>query len=103
VFGRQATDAEVKAGLAFLATEPMKEYEERKKSTKDTKATKDTKEVAIDSDVKNEEPETVTDGMMAGVIPGATKKDDSKKLLPPTPWGRYAKILLSSNEFLFVD
>jgi hypothetical protein len=24
-------------------------------------------------------------------------------LLPVTPWGRYLKILLSSNEFLFID
>ncbi len=39
---------------------------------------------------------------MAGVIPGAAKKEESKKLLPPTPWGRYVKILLSSSEFLFV-
>jgi hypothetical protein len=41
--------------------------------------------------------------MMAGVIPGAAKKDDEKKLLPATPLGRYMKILLSSNEFLYVD
>ena len=40
--------------------------------------------------------------MMAGVLPGSSKKDDPK-LLPPTPWGRYIKILLSSNEFLFID
>ncbi len=40
--------------------------------------------------------------MMAGVVGGA-KKDDTKKLLPATVWGRYVKILLSSNEFLFVD
>jgi hypothetical protein len=41
--------------------------------------------------------------MMAGVIPGPAKKDDEKKLLPVTPWGRYMKILLSSSEFLFVS
>jgi hypothetical protein len=41
--------------------------------------------------------------MMAGVIPGSAKKDEGKKLLPATPWGRYVKILLSSSEFLFVD
>ena len=41
--------------------------------------------------------------MMAGVIPGAAKKGDGEKLLPPTAWGRYVKILLSSSEFLFVD
>jgi len=41
--------------------------------------------------------------MMAGVIPGAAKKDEAKKTLPTTPFGRYVKVLLSSNEFLFVD
>ena len=41
--------------------------------------------------------------MMAGVIPGASKPEDQSKLLPVTPWGRYMKILLSSNEFLFID
>ena len=40
---------------------------------------------------------------MAGVIPGAAKKDSEKHALPTTAWGRYVKILLSSNEFLFVD
>ena len=105
-FGRAPTDAEVQVGLAFLATEPMKEYEERKKNTKDTKEGtdgKDTKKDSTEDDAKNGEPETVADGMMAGVIPGAAKKEDGKKLLPPTAWGRYVKILLSSNEFLFVD
>jgi len=44
-------------------------------------------------------------GMMAGVKPGAHGKPDDKKKppLPVTPWGRYAKILLSSSEFLYVN
>ncbi len=41
--------------------------------------------------------------MMAGVVPGAGKPEEKKKLLPVTPWGRYLKVLLSSNEFLFVS
>src|SRR5207302_957677 len=103
VFGRAATDAEVRAGLDYLASEPMKEYEERKntKNTKDTKDTKDAKDDAKASD--DMKAEMTADGMMAGVIPGAGKKDDAKKLLPVTAWGRYVKILLSSNEFLFVN
>ena len=43
------------------------------------------------------------DGMMAGVTPGAGKKDEKLKLLPITAFGRYMKVLLSSNEFLFID
>jgi hypothetical protein len=42
--------------------------------------------------------------MMAGVTPGTrTPEDEKKKMLPVTAVGRYIKILLSSNEFLFVS
>jgi hypothetical protein len=111
IFGRTATDAEVKAGLGFLTTEPLKTYEERKatKDTKDTKDAKDAKDAKDtkkkspdDDDVKADKPDKEDVGMMAGVVPGTSKKDD-KKLLPATPWGRYVKILLSSSEFLFID
>jgi hypothetical protein len=40
------------------------------------------------------------DGMMAGVTPGA---NDAAKMRPTTTFGRYVKVLLSSNEFLFVS
>jgi hypothetical protein len=44
------------------------------------------------------------DGMMAGVSPGVKAADDEKKkMLPVTTFGRYVKVLLSSNEFLFVN
>jgi Protein of unknown function (DUF1553) len=106
IFGRTANDAELKAGLTFIAIEPLKDDEERKKSkdakdTKDTKDPKDTKDAA--ESARGEKGDADTEGMMAGVIPGAAKKDDQKKLLPVTPWGRYVKILLSSNEFLFIN
>jgi hypothetical protein len=108
IFGRPATDAEVKAGVTFITTEPIKDYEERKsakdvKDAKDTKDGKDAKKNAPADEVGAEKPEAVGEGMMAGVIPGAAKKEDAKKLLPVTPWGRYMKILLSSSEFLFVN
>jgi hypothetical protein len=108
IFGRGATDVEVKAGLAFITSEPLKQYEERKsaRDTKDGKNenAKDTKGPA-DGEGGGEaaaKPDKDEVGMMAGVLPGTSKKDD-KKLLPATPWGRYVKILLSSSEFLFVD
>ena len=111
IFGRAATDAEVKAGLAFLTTEPMKQYEERKaientkdaKDTKGTKDAKDTKKEAAADDEAADKTDKRDEGMMAGVTPGAAKKDENKKLLPATAWGRYVKTLLSSNEFLFID
>jgi hypothetical protein len=99
IFGRGASDAELKAGLAFLASEPLKAYEEAKSRAKDTKDTKKKEPAGED---EGDGSEKAGEGMMAGVIPGAAKKDE-KKTLPPTPWGRYVKILLSSNEFLLVD
>jgi hypothetical protein len=116
IFGRAASEPEIKAGLAFLASEPMKAYEEQKnaRNAKDTKDTKDAKggtdtkggtdaKTNPPSDEESDKSETVGEGMMAGVVPGAAKKDESKKTLPTTSWGRYVKILLSSSEFLFVD
>jgi hypothetical protein len=107
IFGRAAGDAEVRAGLAFLQSEPLKAYEEEKaaKAAKDAEDAKHPK--TAKKETGDEEPsdgaEKAGEGMMAGVIPGAAKKDESKKPLPATPWGRYVKILLSSSEFLFVD
>ena len=41
---------------------------------------------------------------MAGVLgPGEKKPEEATKLLPVTAFGRYVKVLLSSNEFLFVN
>jgi hypothetical protein len=112
IFGRPATDAEVKAGLSFLSTEPLKAYEERKAvQDKETKNAKDAKAAKTPKDSKHEDAgddardkmDDADEGMMAGVKPDAAKKDDDKRLLPATAWGRYVKILLSSNEFLFID
>ena len=104
LLGRQATEAEIKAGLDYIRTEPMKEYEE-KKLAKDTKGTKDTKKKKTEIDSESEEAADTmkADGMMGGVKPDAGKDEDKKKLLPVTPWGRYLKVLLSSSEFLFVS
>jgi len=86
--------------LSFLATEPLRAYEERR-GAKDTKEKTKDAEAAAEPD-KADAPGKEDVGMMAGVTPGTSKKDD-KKLLPATPWGRYVKILLSSSEFLFID
>jgi hypothetical protein len=111
IFGRPATDAEVRAAVQYLSAEPMKEYEERKAEKdkagkaggagKAGEAGGETDE-SLEADEKAKEGDTASDGMMAGVVPGAQKKDEAKKLLPVTAWGRYLKTLLSSNEFLFV-
>jgi Protein of unknown function (DUF1549)/Protein of unknown function (DUF1553)/Planctomycete cytochrome C len=113
IFGRAANDAEVRAGLTFIATEPLKDYEERKaeaakkEKEHDAKDAKDGNGSKASTNTgdgeKADGPEKVGEGMMAGVIPGAGKKADREKLLPVTPWGRYVKVLLSSSEFVFVN
>src|SRR5206468_129396 len=105
IFGRRASALEEKTGLTYLASEPMKAYEERKntKDTKDTKVTKKQAKPAGGIDDEDGPGDAMGDGMMAGVKPGAGKDTDKKKLLPVTPWGRYLKVLLSSSEFLFVS
>src|SRR6185436_8718418 len=67
IFGRAATDAEVKAGLAFITTEPLKDYEERKAAPK-----KDEKKEPATEEVKSEKPDKEDVGMMAGVMPGTS-------------------------------
>jgi len=114
IFGRAATPDEVKVGLDYLASEPMKEYEEHKdaKLKKEGEPKKDGKPDAIHTDAESGDKaagemsdEDDASGMMAGVKPGAGRKSDEKKKppLPVTAWGRYAKILLSSSEFLFIN
>ena len=40
---------------------------------------------------------------LAGVVADPSKPSAEKKLLPVTALGRYMKVLLSSNEFLFMN
>jgi len=116
VLGRAPTDAEMAAGVEYLKREPMQEYEERKaasaKKEAEAKNGKDGKSAAAPATPSvhpkgtGQTPKTdlaAADGMMGGVMPDATNKPADYKLLPPTTWGRYVKILLSSGEFLYVE
>ncbi len=87
VFGRTPTLPEIETGVAYLKTEPIKEYDERREAK--AKAEKEPAPKAPEKPA--DKPDEQTDG----------KKDE--KPLPVTIWGRYAKILLSSSEFLFVE
>lgn len=109
VFGRTPTAGEVQAGREFLRTEPMKQYEERKAEAEKAKAkaAADPKGAAL---VEPSVPEAAGAtaapemGMMAGVVPGkGSEAKDAQPRLPITIFGRYLKVLLSSNEFLFVS
>ena len=106
LFGRVPTADELKAANAFLQAEALKQYDDRKAEAKiapgmtrpEAAPKQDTHTAA------SEEPAPPADGMMAGVSPGVkTADDEKKKMLPVTTFGRYIKVLLSSNEFLFVS
>ena len=112
VFGRAATAAEISAGRDFLKAEALKQYEERKAKAADPKAKEE--EAAAAAIATAREGKTGDDakadstpdaeGMMAGVVPGAKPGEkEAAKLRPITTFGRYVKVLLSSNEFLFVS
>ena len=104
VFGRAATPAELAAGRDFLASEPMKQFEEKKaeKAKAAAAAASGTAPPAAPPDPPEPPGGTPPPGMMAGVTPAAGALKDEKEKLPVTVFGRYVKVLLSSNEFLFV-
>jgi hypothetical protein len=124
IFGRLPTAAELNAGLEFLADEPMRQYEEKKAEAakKAAEAAKPAMTGAKpDEPAKPGAPATppaatpppatppppaappAPDGMMAGVTAASAGGKDEKERRPVTAFGRYIKILLSSNEFLFVN
>lgn len=111
IYGRPASADEVKVGVEFLRAEPLRQYEEQKAREKEKEKSKgaakgDSKgeskpdEVIAKKGVLEPPMEVTPSSMFTGMLPGAKK--DEKPMLPVTPWGRYAKILLSSTEFTFV-
>jgi Protein of unknown function (DUF1553) len=109
LFGRSPTAEEVKAGREFLQAEALKQHDERRAAA--AKAEKappapepEPADPAAEGSATEDPAAPPADGMMAGVVPGAKGRDDEKsKMRPITTFGRYVKILLSSNEFLFVS
>jgi hypothetical protein len=118
LYGRPATPEEVKTGVEYLRTEPMKAYEESKAKDKEKKDRPKVegaeKEAPAEMKVETkDEPATeaaggampMGEGMMAGMggRRGAAPAAPKKPMLPVTVWGRYAKILMSSPEFTFIN
>jgi hypothetical protein len=109
VYNREPSEQELKLAIDYLHSEPMREFEEAKNKPPDKAAEAgqpaepEDAATATDGDV----PAPTGDGMMAGV-PGYDRRGPQKAAAPApkyvaTPWGRYAKILLSSSEFLYID
>jgi len=100
LFGRDPEEAELRAGLQFLRDEPLQSYEERKKDAKPEAKPASKAEPEPAPAAKPEGMKGMS--MMAGVVDGAPRKP-GEVMLPVTPWGRYAKVLISSAEFVFVE
>jgi plasmid stability protein len=111
VFGRAPTAEEAAAGAAFLKAEAVKQYEERRTAkaaaAKDGAPKPDEKPAPpADSPAGDggDQTDMIADGMMAGVTPGTKPPAaEADKMKPITTFGRYVKVLLSSNEFLYVN
>ncbi|WP_051669400.1 DUF1549 domain-containing protein [Bryobacter aggregatus] len=154
IYGRDASEEEIKLGIEYIKSEPMLSYEERKKKEKEAAPAargrggrggtggpggamapspevtkKDGAPDAAPKEVvaKAEMPEAAAPeaaaapaetpmgmGMMGGMggFPGAGGMMGGPRRGPgeekpltydPTVWGRYAKVLLSSSEFLFIN
>jgi mono/diheme cytochrome c family protein len=101
IFGRAPTTAEIDAGREFLKGEALKQYEDRRVEMKKSEADR-SKGMDKPADAPPADAAPM-DGMMAGVAPGGKSGTPPDKLLPVTVFGRYVKILLSSNEFVFVS
>jgi cytochrome c553 len=125
-YGRNPSEDEIKIGLDYLHTEPLKEYEENKNKPKDPAAGGGRRgggrggrgggggqgaggAAVISENADPNAAATVADaadgagggGGGGGRRGGAAPKADVK--YEPTAWGRYAKILLSSTEFVFIN
>lgn len=128
--GRQPSEEEIRLGLDYLKSEPMLEYAEQKKRGAEDglRRGKDKQVMAATDAAAKPAAEAAEDvpaaeggtgaaeampmgmGMMGGVMPEATaaskkdgKPDAAETKYEPTAWGRYAKVLLSSSEFLFIN
>jgi len=140
IYGRDASEEEIKLGIEYIKSEPILSYEERKKKAQEAAPAEGTRRgpggpaggtpppdvskaggppaaIVAKADMPmpdmpeagaNANPAAQGDmamgfGMMGGMgrRPGAP--EDKPVVYEPTIWGRYAKILLSSSEFLFIN
>ena len=140
IYGRDASEEEIKLGIEYIKSEPMLSYEERKKKEKEKPAPEGMRrgrgpggpggpppEVSktegaptsvaakVEMPAAEEAAPAAADappppmgdnpfgmGMMGGMR-GGPAREEKPVVYEPSIWGRYAKVLLSSSEFLFVN
>ena len=109
IYGRDATEEEIKLGLEYIKSEPALSYDERKKKEKEVSKA----DTPAPTEGQVGAPAAAADappgmGMMDGLLPAIGGRrsggaEDKPIVYEPTIWGRYAKVLLSSSEFLFIN
>ncbi len=135
IYGRDASEEEIKLGIEYIKSEPLLSYEERKKKEKEKPPAEGTRRgpggagppevskadapkqiIAKTERPPAETPEAASEvdkpaapgempmgmGMMGGMGRGPAA-EEKPVVYEATIWGRYAKILLSSSEFLFIN
>jgi cytochrome c553 len=122
-YGRDPNDEEVKLGLEYLHTEPLREYEENKKAAPEGGRGGGRRGGATDTAATGEGmPEggeagaaganggapaamPMGMGMMGGMMGGRGGRGGAavEVKYEPSAWGRYLKILFSSSEFTFIN
>jgi cytochrome c553/mono/diheme cytochrome c family protein len=131
VLNREPTAEELKIAIAYIHSEPMKEYEEAKNrpapggrgdgrgrggidgdgapAAKAESQTPDPKRGAVDGKAVPDEGAAADESseMGMGMMMGVPGKGRGGRVAVPeysaTPLGRFAKVLLSSSEFVFID
>ncbi len=103
LFARSPSEAELHSGLTYLAAEPLQAYEERKIEAAKPKEGEPAMVSTADDSAEERDGNSADAGSMMDGIAG--EGDEAKKPAKPLPdsvLGRYAKVLLSSHEFLYV-
>jgi mono/diheme cytochrome c family protein len=151
IYGRDASEEEIKLGVEYIKSEPMLSYEERKKKEKEAAPAEgmrrgrgpggpggpggppaggnapppevskaggppagalaakvdmpmpDMPEAANANPAAQAGDMGMGGGMMGGMGRRPGGPEDKPVVYEPTIWGRYAKVLLSSSEFLFIN
>ena len=132
IYGRDPSEKEIELGLHYIKSEPMQEYLEQKsvaaaEAEKASRAAADKKDKlgsvknvvfkgpdadgnpgGADKEVPALSDAEMGEGMMAGVMnsaerPGRVGNSPKDVKYRPTALGRYAKVLLSSSEFIYID
>ena len=145
IYGRDASEEEIKIGIEYIKSEPLLSYEERKKKEKEkppaegmrrgrgpggdgapvevskSDAPKQLNQLNAKAEMPDEmPPEDMPEAGAANANPAAQGEmpmgmgmmggmrhspvaDEKPVAYEATVWGRYAKVLLSSSEFLFIN